>query len=255
MDHQHRAANAGVQLFAFAGRRKAGKDGIGQCCRVGFHRPANRILDLLGRVRFAEHALEKELREILIMLAPVMLVVLCPSLGVRQRLREQCSHAVRVAFPERCGRRDQHGAVDALGIERRKHRAEMAAERHADNDGRTRVGGIKHRNGVLDIFSRQMRVDATRAVRLAVATPVQGDDAIVAGEIGDLCLPASRMDDRPGRQEQERRLALSIDVVVDAHAVALDVPGGVRCDAVKADLPMRVLPSAGSIRRSGAGPA
>jgi hypothetical protein len=38
-----------------------------------------------------------------------------------------------------------------------------------------------------------------RAIRAAIAAPVEGDDPAVAGEAGDLHLPATRMDDRPRR--------------------------------------------------------
>ena len=44
----------------------------------------------------------------------------------------------------------------------------------------------------------------------------------MAGEVRDLRLPVARVDDRPGRQQQDRRLALAVDLVEDAHAVALD---------------------------------
>ena len=60
-------------------------------------------------------------------------------------------------------------------------------------------------------------------VGLAVAAPVEGHHAAVAREVGDLRLPVARVDDRPGRQEQDGRLALAVDLVEDPDAVALDV--------------------------------
>ena len=45
----------------------------------------------------------------------------------------------------------------------------------------------------------------------------------MAGEVGDLQLPVARVDDRPRREEEHCRLALPVDLVEDAHAVALDV--------------------------------
>src|SRR5262249_33576482 len=49
------------------------------------------------------------------------------------------------------------------------------------------------------------------------------DDAEVTGEIWDLHLPHPRMHERPGRAEQDRRPAAAVDLIEDAHAVALDV--------------------------------
>ena len=62
-----------------------------------------------------------------------------------------------------------------------------------------------------------------RPVGAAVAAPVEGDHAEVAREVRDLHLPEPRVDDRPGRQQQDRRLARAVDLVEDADAVALDV--------------------------------
>jgi hypothetical protein len=41
-------------------------------------------------------------------------------------------------------------------------------------------------------------------------------------EVRDLHLPDPRMHEGPRRQEQDRRLALSVNLVEDAHSVALD---------------------------------
>ena len=62
-----------------------------------------------------------------------------------------------------------------------------------------------------------------RAVRAAVAAPVEGDDAAVPCEVRDLHLPVPRVDDRPRRQEEHRGLARAVDLVVEVHAVAFDV--------------------------------
>ena len=48
-------------------------------------------------------------------------------------------------------------------------------------------------------------------------------DAEVAREVRDLHLPVPRVDDRPGREEEHRRLPVAVDLVEDADAVALDV--------------------------------
>ena len=52
---------------------------------------------------------------------------------------------------------------------------------------------------------------------------IEREHAAVAREVRDLHLPAARVDDRPRRDEHHRRLALAVDLVEDADAVALDV--------------------------------
>ena len=73
-----------------------------------------------------------------------------------------------------------------------------------------------------------VRLGALRPVRAPVAAPVEGDHAEVARQVRDLRLPAARVDDRPGRQQQDGRLAAAVDLVEDPHAVALDEALAVR---------------------------
>src|SRR5205814_6981096 len=73
-----------------------------------------------------------------------------------------------------------------------------------------------------------------------VAAAVERDDAAVAREVVDLRLPAARVDDRPGREQQHRRLPGAVDLVEDAHAVALDEALGV--GVARASLLARATP-------------
>src|SRR4030095_16400287 len=57
-------------------------------------------------------------------------------------------------------------------------------------------------------------------VGAAVAARVEGDDARVASEVGDLRLPEPRVHHRPGRHEGDRPLPLAVHLVVDTRAVA-----------------------------------
>src|SRR5580700_100060 len=68
---------------------------------------------------------------------------------------------------------------------------------------------------------------AYAAARQPVATPAEGDHPGVARHVRDLHLPHPGVDDRPRRQEQDGRLAVPVDLVVDADAVAHDVAGAV----------------------------
>jgi hypothetical protein len=69
-----------------------------------------------------------------------------------------------------------------------------------------------------------VRLGAGRPARAAVAPPVEGDHPEVAGQVGDLGLPAPRVHDRPGRQQQQQgRRPGAEQLVEDLDAVALDV--------------------------------
>jgi hypothetical protein len=54
-----------------------------------------------------------------------------------------------------------------------------------------------------------------------VAGPVEGHDTEVASEEVNLHLPEVLVDDGPGRQQEDRRFALSLDLVVDLDPVVL----------------------------------
>ena len=64
---------------------------------------------------------------------------------------------------------------------------------------------------------------AVGPVGAAVATRVEDDDPEVAREVRDLRLPEPGVRDRRGREEQEGRRRVAVDLVEDPHAVALDV--------------------------------
>ena len=92
-----------------------------------------------------------------------------------------------------------------------------------DHHGARRVGGIHHCDGVGDEFVGAIGVGPLRTIRQAVAAPIEADDTIAAREIRDLGLPQSRIDDRPGRQQQHGRRPFPEDFEVDPYAIADDV--------------------------------
>src|SRR6187551_2619857 len=67
-----------------------------------------------------------------------------------------------------------------------------------------------------------------RPVRAAVAAAVEHDHARVAGEVGDLALPPAGVDEGEAGDEEQRRLAFTVLLPEDAHAVAVRVPGAIR---------------------------
>ncbi len=104
---------------------------------------------------------------------------------------------------------EQEGALGAAG--------------EADDDRLLGAGRVEDVERVAGELRLGICLDVGRPVALAVAARVEDDHAVVAGEVGDLHLPHPRVHQRPGRAEQDRRLAAAVDLVEDAHAVALDV--------------------------------
>src|SRR6185312_5514497 len=83
-------------------------------------------------------------------------------------------------------------------------------------------GGVHHRDRIGRVLLLPVGIGLGGTVRAAVAATVECHDAAVPGEVGNLHLPVARVDDRPGRHQQDGRLALAVDLVVAADAVALD---------------------------------
>ena len=94
--------------------------------------------------------------------------------------------------------------------------------RHADDDFAFRHRRVHHRERVRREFADRVCLGAGRAVGAAVPAPVERDDTAVPGQKRDLHFPVPRVDERPRRQQQDRRYARSVDLVEEAHAVALD---------------------------------
>ena len=86
-------------------------------------------------------------------------------------------------------------------------RPALPAEREPDDDARSvSVASITASASAANSRS-SYAAGVCGPVGAAVAAPVERDHAAVAREVGDLHLPVARVDDRPGRQEQDRRLA------------------------------------------------
>ncbi len=120
----------------------------------------------------------------------------------RPRTRSGCSAASCSAHGAALGEPDDHRSIGA--------------------------GRVQDVEGVLDLAVAVVGGRVEGAVGRAVAGAVVGDDPVVAGEVGQLQLPEPRVDDRPRRQEQERRPTRAVDRVVDPHALVHEVTLGVR---------------------------
>src|SRR5207249_2858278 len=65
--------------------------------------------------------------------------------------------------------------------------------------------------------------DGPWAVAAAVAPRVERHHAEVTREVRDLALPEARVDDGPGRHQQDGRAAAPVDLVEDLDPVALHI--------------------------------
>ena len=197
--------------------------------RRRLERPAHGVLDLLGRVRLGEHLREEELEEVGVMLEPVLAVVLPPSLvGLQTLVERDHGAASGRRRAERQRRSDEDHALDALGMVRGEEQGALRSHREPDDECTLRRGRIQHRESVGRELGLVVGLGLLRAVRMPIPARIEGDDAAVAGEIGDLHLPAARVDDRPRGEEENRGLARPVDLIEDADAVAVDVAGFVR---------------------------
>jgi hypothetical protein len=222
VDHEHGTAHALAALAEALDRRHAPRR-VDQRLRIGVESPADAVLDLLGRVRLGEHPPEEELEEARVVAQPVVAVVLGPALVGVVLVLERVAGALRMRRGDRYGRPDVGDGVDPLGMVGGQQRRPQRAGRERDEERAVGPGGVHDRERVVREPARAVGVGAARAVGAPVAPTVEGEHPVVAGEVRDLRLPVARVDDRPRRQEQHRALALAVQLVEEAHAVALDV--------------------------------
>ena len=189
--------------------------------------PAHAVLDRLGRVRLVEHLREEELEEAAVVAQPVVAVVLRPALvGVELLVPAGGSTRPRPGSPSGTAGQMKTARSTRSRMLGREQQRPLRAERERDDHARAGRGRV---------HARQARRRRSRARRSR--SPGRSErrcrvrrtsDAAVAREVGDLHLPVARVDDRPRRQQQDGRLAVAVDLVVDPHAVALDEAGLVR---------------------------
>jgi hypothetical protein len=192
--------------------------------RRRLERPADAVLDLLRRVRLREALPEEVLEEAAVVAQPVVVVVLRPALVGLERLVERMDGALGKRRCERDRRPDEGGAGHALRVLRGEQHPPERGARHPDDDGALRLRGVEHGERVERELADRVRLGARGPVGAPVSAPVERDHAAVPRQVRNLQLPVARVDDRPGRQEQDGRLPRPVDLVEDPHAVALDVP-------------------------------
>ncbi len=225
VEHRHRLCHQGTEgLDVGAHRTVAPKSpgrGVDQGLRRDLVSPRDSVLDLLCRVRLAEHLREEEPHEVVVVaIEPVVLVVLVPPVGVRQGLVPGHVVAGGVIDGEAAGRGDGEDPEHALGPARRHVHRPAGTARKRNEDSLIDACRIHHGNGVGGILLVRVCRGARRATGGATSATVEGDDPEVTREVAHLRLPDPRRHDRPRRHEQQRRRPGPEGLPGEVHPVA-----------------------------------
>jgi hypothetical protein len=174
-------------------------------------------------VRLRVDVREEELQEVRVALAPVVAVVLRPPLvRVGAILEGEQGLRPRRLDAERHRGADERDTGDPLGVLGGEQQRPLRAHRPTDDERAVGPGRVEHGERIGRELGLGVGLRLDRPVRAAIPAAVERDHAAVPGQVGDLHLPAARLHDRPGRQQQDGRLALAVDLVEDPDAVALD---------------------------------
>ncbi len=226
VDHQHRTADLAVHRLAEIELRcdRPRLDDAGQYGAGGLGGPFDAVLDLPGRVRVGKDVANEELREVGIVGQPVLAVVLVPAVEILTPGRKMRRRHVGVSRPDsgRGSGQDERG--DAVGMIRRDHACDHAAERQSDDNSLFRAGRIHHRNQIGDVIVQAVRRDIVWPVGFAIAAAVIGDAAKPFAEVRQLRLVHPGMNDAPRRHEDDGLRAVAIDLIIEFYAVAFGKP-------------------------------
>ncbi len=234
-DDEHGALHAaGKRQLVAAGDRRGrfGEHGQGQRVRVGLQAPFDDVVEALGRMGLVRRHGGEPLDEITEIATKVQGVELRPAarrdrFALEPRLHPRMGHdPVAQAAKRAAGgepRADQDKAEHPLGVLGGEQEGALGAARETDDDRLLGPGRVKDVEGVLGELRLGICLDGAGPVALAVAARVEDDHAVMTGEVGDLHLPHPRVHERPGGAKQDRRLAVAVDLIEDADAVALDV--------------------------------
>ena len=220
-DHEHRAS----QRPAEADRLLLISDllrGVGitqHGLRVGLHAPLDEIVVGLRGVRLGGDLGHEELDVSSPVPSPVVPVLLRPPIGGVEHVVEGMSALFPgVGWRDRQRRRDGHDPGHPLRMSRREQQrpGEAAAGRREHRPlgaGRVEHGRSVTRDDGVGIGRR-----VPGPVGPAVAARVEGDHTVVPGQERHLHLPVPGVQDRPRGQQQDRRLARAVHLVMDPHA-------------------------------------
>ena len=235
VDDEHRAPHLRAERIERGGRRAAqaqpARRRVGQHLRRDVVGPEDEVLDLLGRVRLVEHATREELHEVLEpALEPVVLVVLRPALvGVEARVERE-PLALRAGDLQPARRGEGHDPAHPVGMAGRDVHRPGDAAREPHQQCPVGAGAVEDGDGVGGVLRVRVGRGTLGAAGATAPTPVEGHHAEVPRQVGHLELPEPRVDDRPGRHQQQGGPVVPlrlVHVVGDPHAVPHDLAGPV----------------------------
>ena len=212
---------------------------------VGLTGPVDDVLVELRAVRVVADLGEEPPRERRPVAPPDLLVVELPAPRVGQVRAPGGGHVQAAVVPGRPvdgARGDRHHPGHAGGMPCRGQQpvprtvAEPHQQRPVDADG------VHDREQVAHGEQVGVVLRAYRPVAEAVPARVDDHHPVVSRQVGHLGLPHPGIDDRVGRREDDRVRAVAVDLVVDAHAVALDVRRGVGLPCLHCFLPDLPVP-------------
>src|SRR5919108_57744 len=144
-----------------------------------------------------------------------------PFFGVERLEKRKIS--IRVSRCNREGWCDEGGANHTFRMIGSEDQRPLRPERERDEQSLLGRRCVHDGESIGRERFLRVRLRIARTVGLAVPAWIERDDAVVPRKIGDLELPAARMEQRPRRQEQDGRLPVPVCLVEDSDAVALDV--------------------------------
>src|SRR5208337_3565510 len=208
-----------------------GEVGIGERLRIGLEPPAEAVLDAFGRV-VLEEGLEEPLEEATVVVgipspcSPVEVTngwqALIAHVGSLEKRADRFVPA-RALRGEHRGGGHEDDLRDALRVLAGEQERPLKAAGQRDDVGPIGTRRVHHRPDVRGVLALRVGFHPSRPVRAAVAARIEHDHAVVPCEPGDLCLPHARVDDGPGRHEQDGLVAPSVDLVEEANAVAIRI--------------------------------
>ena len=137
--------------------------------------------------------------------------------------------AARPLVTLRVGRRKRQAVADEYRTERavrmipRQQECLETARGEADHDGPFNSNCVQHRQSIGDKLPIRVRDWIDWSVGEPIAAWIKCDDLVISSQGVDLRLPVPGMNDRPGWQQQDSRLAGAIGLVIDPDAGPLDV--------------------------------
>jgi hypothetical protein len=192
VDRHHRAADPAQDPLGLLIGVRGGRCLVVQNhrFRTGAHRPVDAVLELLGRVRFAEQLPEEELGIAPPVAEPVVPVDLLPPLvGLPMDLEVLVLAILDRRRDERPPRCDRDDPEDPVGMFCRSEKRAPPGGAEADQDCLVDPDGVHDSDGVCVELGVAVGLEGARPVRAPVSTGIDRHDCVLPRKIRHLRLP------------------------------------------------------------------